>query len=355
MRFHREASGLRDRADGVEEKRLPRPLTDDICVMTRDELQSLLLGSLVTIQSRLCEPLTVELLADEVGFSASHFAAVFRGMVGESVYQHVRRLRLERAANLLVIFDRTTDVVAREVGFETREAFARAFKSAFGVGPDRFRRERRHEWRLTAPSGIHLVGDGDQPQFTPIPDRSRLLNVLVLEQPPFRVAFQRVVGPVESAHRVWYTFLPMALANGLIGRHTSYLGLSYDDDRITDAEQYRYDAAILLAEDSTFRGFGPIGVREFPASLEARLEFVGTFAECDQAWNAFIYQWLPQSGYALNTDCSIDEYHIPAGVVKHPIRTIEAFLKQMRVTLRIPVRRLQWRAGGRQPTEAVES
>ncbi|TXT36335.1 MAG: AraC family transcriptional regulator [Planctomycetota bacterium] len=302
-----------------------------------EDLQPRILATLVRIQSRLREPLTVESLATEAEMSASHFAAVFRGMVGESVHQHVRRLRLEWGANLLRMYEWTTERIARESGFESREAFARAFKLAFGVSPDRFRRERRDEWKLPGPSGVHFVVSGEPPQFTPIPDGSRSIFVRIVEQPSFRVAFQRYVGPERSAHRVWYTFLPLAAAYGLISSKPTFLGFGYDDDELTPPDRYRYDAAIVLPPESSFCGFGPIGVREFPASLEVQHELVGTFDDLDAAWNALTFQWLPQSDFELNGDCGVDEYHISLDVLRHPIRTIEAFLNELRVTLRIPV------------------
>lgn len=303
-----------------------------------DDLEPRILATLVRIQSRLKEPLTVEGLATEAGMSASHFSAVFRGMVGESVHQHVRRLRLEWGANLLRMYGWTTDAIARESGFESREAFARAFKLAFGVSPDRFRRERRDEWKLPGPAGVHFTESGEPPEFTPIADGSRAMEVRLIERPAFRVAFQRYVGPERSAHRVWYTFLPLATACGLIGSRPTFLGFGYDDDELTPTDRYRYDAAIVLPSDSTFRGFGPIGVREFPASREVQHDLMGTFDDLDAAWNALTFQWLPQSDFELNGDCGIDEYHISLDVLRHPIRTIESFLNELHVTLRIPVR-----------------
>ncbi len=58
------------------------------------------------IQKNLDRPLPLEDLAAVACFSPYHFHRVFRGMVGESVKQHVRRLRLERAAQHLKVSER---------------------------------------------------------------------------------------------------------------------------------------------------------------------------------------------------------------------------------------------------------
>ena len=60
-----------------------------------------MLRVLVHIQQHLDEPLGLEELARIACFSQYHFHRIFRGMLGESVGEHIRRLRLERAASRL--------------------------------------------------------------------------------------------------------------------------------------------------------------------------------------------------------------------------------------------------------------
>ena len=50
------------------------------------------------IEAHLDESISLEELAAVACFSPYHFHRIFRALVGESVMEHVRRLRLERAA-----------------------------------------------------------------------------------------------------------------------------------------------------------------------------------------------------------------------------------------------------------------
>src|SRR5207302_10988331 len=68
---------------------------------TEQSYRQRILRVLVYLQQHLDEPLPLEDLARVACFSPYHFHRVFRGMVGESVKEHVRRLRLERAAQRL--------------------------------------------------------------------------------------------------------------------------------------------------------------------------------------------------------------------------------------------------------------
>src|SRR5213080_552501 len=101
------------------------------------------LRTLVYIQNHLDEVITLDDLAAVAHFSPYHFHRIFRGMVGESVMEHVRRLRLERAAHRLKFGDQPVTRLAFDAGYETHEAFTRAFAAAFGQAPSQFRAAHR--------------------------------------------------------------------------------------------------------------------------------------------------------------------------------------------------------------------
>lgn len=69
--------------------------------VTLHDYKRRILRVLVHIQQCLDEPLLLDELAAIACFSPFHFHRIFRGMVGESVKEHIRRLRSERAASLL--------------------------------------------------------------------------------------------------------------------------------------------------------------------------------------------------------------------------------------------------------------
>src|SRR2546421_2579745 len=122
--------------------------------ITEQAYKERILKALVHIQQHLDHALSLEDLARVAHFSAYHFHRIFRGMVGESVKEHVRRLRLERAAHRLKHGDQPITSVAFEAGYETHEAFTRAFGAMFGTTPSRFRELRRPPPGRNGRSGI---------------------------------------------------------------------------------------------------------------------------------------------------------------------------------------------------------
>src|SRR5215831_5129513 len=110
---------------------------------TVEDYQNRILRVLVHVQKNLDSPFSLDELASVASFSPFHFHKVFRGMVGESVKEHVRRLRLERATHRLTFSDEPITRIAFEAGYETHESFTRAFSAMFGVSPSQFRASRR--------------------------------------------------------------------------------------------------------------------------------------------------------------------------------------------------------------------
>ena len=92
------------------------------------------------IEQHLDGPLTLEQVAARAGLSPYHFSRLFTARMGRSVMAHVRGRRLVRGARRLCDEPGLKLVeLALDCGFESQEAFTRAFKRVFGVSPGRFR------------------------------------------------------------------------------------------------------------------------------------------------------------------------------------------------------------------------
>jgi AraC family transcriptional regulator len=93
------------------------------------------------VEAHLDAPLSVTALAAVAGLSPFHFSRLFTAQMGESVMSHVRRKRLQFAVRQLSA-ETAPDLVqlAFDCGFDSQEAFTRAFKQSLGVSPGRFKR-----------------------------------------------------------------------------------------------------------------------------------------------------------------------------------------------------------------------
>lgn len=98
------------------------------------------LVALAWIEAHLLEPMTVKSIADHAGYSASRFSRGFTRLQGESAMSYVRGRRLEVAMRrILTEPDIRIIDLAFDSGFDSQEAFTRAFAKAFGHPPGRLR------------------------------------------------------------------------------------------------------------------------------------------------------------------------------------------------------------------------
>src|SRR5450755_2271689 len=87
----------------------------------------------------LDEDVSLAALAQQAGLSVFHLHRVFSAAAGETPKQFTLRLRLDRAAVLLLTSRSSVLDVALSVGFQSHEAFCRAFRKKFGVTPRAYR------------------------------------------------------------------------------------------------------------------------------------------------------------------------------------------------------------------------
>ncbi|HVF35675.1 MAG TPA: helix-turn-helix domain-containing protein [Candidatus Saccharimonadia bacterium] len=83
---------------------------------------------------------TMRELADVAHLSVWHFVRSFGHVYGETPHRYLTRVRLEAAARALRAGDEAIAVVAERHGYDNRCAFARLFRSHFGVTASQYRR-----------------------------------------------------------------------------------------------------------------------------------------------------------------------------------------------------------------------
>jgi AraC family transcriptional regulator len=89
------------------------------------------------IEDNIKEALTVNEIADHVGYSLNHFCRVFTLCKGISIMEYIRKRKISLAAMELFKGKKIIDI-AFEYGFETPSGFSKAFRKAFGYSPTQY-------------------------------------------------------------------------------------------------------------------------------------------------------------------------------------------------------------------------
>lgn len=253
-----------------------------------------LLKALIYIQQHLDEEIELEALARAAHFSPYHFHRIFSGMMGESVGEHIRRLRLERAAALLMHGNRSVTRIAFEAGYDSHEAFTRAFRAQFGESPSRFRARRSAPPLIASPSGVHFSAAGRVNRYKTSTKGLKTMNVQIKKIEPMRVAFVRHVGPYIQCEKAWEKLCGWAGPKGLLGPGARFLGVSYDDPSVTPPDKIRYDACVTVKDN--VRPEGEIGVQVIAGGEYAVTLHQGPYQNLEKTYAQIMGEWLPRSG-----------------------------------------------------------
>lgn len=272
---------------------------------TQLDYQERILTVLRHIQANLDREIGVDELARLACFSQAHFHRFFKGMLDESLGEHVRRLRLERSALRLLVTEQSVTNLALDAGYDTPEAYSRSFRRMFGVPPSDYRRDSRQRLAPDSPSGVHYLPDGDRPGLH-IQPRSCTMKVEIKQMPRFRVAYMRHSGPYAAVGATWDALCAWAFPKGLCGPETMFLGVCHDDPQITPPDKIRYDACLTVPDHVAAQG--PVGIQTVFGGEWAVCRLVGPYEGLQELYNHLVGVWLPQSGRELRESASVEIY-----------------------------------------------
>lgn len=254
---------------------------------TRETYRKRIRKSYALLARSLDAPVDIDALASESAFSRYHFHRIYTALVGETVADTHRRLRLDRAASHIVENVRSITDIAMASGYETPQSFSRAFKAQFGLSPAQYKKAGKSP------------NDGAQaPLYPPINKETISVNVTIENRQEEIVYGVHHVGPYNGIAGAFNTLWQWVLENNLQERARAGIGIYYDDPTVTLPSRCHSDACVAfdapLAEPPKDENIQTI---RLAAGRYARYRHVGPYSTLEQAYGTFCGQWLPNSGY----------------------------------------------------------
>lgn len=261
------------------------------------------------IDSHLDAPMTLEELASVASFSKYHFNRIFHSIVHETPFQFIQRVRIEKAAMLMLTNRKMTiSEVALKCGFPDISVFSRNFKGFFGVSPTRYRANKSQFSNLSQTDSNSRQPDGKAisyfcPELQTIKWRTNMkLNksVEIRELPKMTLAYIRHIGPYKGDdqlfERLWNRLFAWAGPRGLIGgKDFRSLVIYHDDPGVTIEDKLRMSVCITVPPETKVDG--EIGKMELEAAKYVIARFEVNAQQFQEAWDWLYGEWLPASGY----------------------------------------------------------
>lgn len=247
------------------------------------------------IQKNLDNELTLEQLAQQANFSSYHFHRIFSGMLGESVKELIRRLRLERAAIELSTSSTSILEISLGAGYESDMAFSRAFKARTGMLPSKFRKSKQARFPCLSLSSIRYVTNEHISSFEPFIDKELNMNVMIKQVDETLVAYVPHQGPYDECGHAWDTLCGTLAPMGLLGGDAKMIGVSYDDPDVVAPALLRYEACISVNE--IFPTSDEINFKTIASGRYAVTTHIGPYEKLSETYQKIFGQWLSQSDH----------------------------------------------------------
>jgi AraC family transcriptional regulator len=264
------------------------------------------------VDAHLAEDLNLNILCDIAGFSQFHFHRIFSAITGESLWQFVKRCRIEKAAWLLLQNKEVpVSQIGYDCGFNSSAVFSRCFKDRFGVTPGSFRAERKNSKNYQSNSK-NSQSDMLSRQYVcrveSINNNAmKILKSIDLKMmPEMHLIYARHQGAFDQIGLVYEKLFRWAGPRGYLNENTKTITVYHDNPEITEIDKVRQSAGIVVSEEVKPEGeFGKLTV---PSGEYLVGGFEIDVTEFSQAWDAVCLA-LTESGYEPRDGFPYELYH----------------------------------------------
>lgn len=240
------------------------------------------------IYQNLGEDLTLDRLSTVAALSKHHFHRVFSIYTGLSLTRFVQLARLRRASFRLAFEDSLSVIdIAFEAGFDSPEAFSRAFKRVFEQTPSQFRASPdwplwHTKFQFNIPPAISNKGV-----------TSMKVDIIDFAETP--VALIEHHGDPEKAYDTAAKFIAWRKETGLSPIDSSQtFGIPYGNPKTADPETYRFDICGSVTAPVPENAYG-VKNAVIPGGRCAVARHRGSHDHIEETLYYLYREWLPDS------------------------------------------------------------
>jgi AraC family transcriptional regulator len=256
------------------------------------------------MEKHLLDNITIEDIAKQANMSTFHFQRTFTILTDISVGEYLRRRRLTLAGQELLTTNCKIIDLAYKYGYDTPEAFSKAFRRQHGVTPSEIRKGigKLQSYNCLT---IQVNLKGAEPMRYKIVERDAFQVVGMKHE--FSLASCETDGGIPGISELWKeanengTVETLATLNN--GQINGVLGIVVDQSETKKAIDY------WIATE--YHGNVPDGLSslEIPASKWAVFEVHGPMPDAMQkVWKQIYSEWFPSNGYEHAGTPSLEVY-----------------------------------------------
>lgn len=278
------------------------------------------------IENNLDSNFVLDDLSTISNFSKFHFTRIFKSMTGESPFELIQRIRLERAASMLIRSNESIGSIAFKCGFNNLSVFSKYFKILFGQSATNYRKENSNIDKVIYEEQADICTQTRSVKWQSHNFNCESTKVVQLQEMSF--VYLRHIGPyagdAELFEKLFSKLNNWATHEGLPKSRVSAI-VYHDDAYVADKTKLR--TSICISAPKSIDSYGEIGKLTIPKGKYVAAEFHIEPNEFQQAWDWLMGEWFPKSVYQPGDRPCFELFeHEPQG-------------KKFRVKLCVPLKR----------------
>ncbi|KZS39045.1 hypothetical protein AWE51_10800 [Aquimarina aggregata] len=240
------------------------------------------------------EGVTIEELECVSNFSYRNLQRIFKARYHESIGAYLTRIKIEKAAKLLLFSKEAIKNIAFQVGYSDVQALSKAFKKQFGISPSRYRKQKNELLSIK-----FNTNDTDM-SFHHV--RIESLNTK-------RVFYKSCKGDYfsDKIDTIWSELEQEAIIQEIDINKAESFGIIWDEPIITESIKCNYDACLVIPETKKIKRKN-FKVKTISPNKYAVFVHIGSYKTIDKTYDKIFGQWLFNTEYEISEEPFLEFY-----------------------------------------------
>ncbi|CAM3844520.1 AraC family transcriptional regulator [Arcobacter cloacae] len=243
--------------------------------------------------------INIDELSLQLNISKFHLHRIFKEEFGKNIYESIKAIRLEKAANLLITnkYSTITDI-SKMTGYSSQTSFLRAFKERFLMTPKEWKNGGYKEYSNKIVEKIST--NNETIDFSKI-------EPSIVKMPEIKAYYIRHKGYDRTIKKSWQKLQTWIYTNDI--KEYKQMALHHDNPIITPLEECQYIAIVVLEKEEEQLKDLSLPTLIIPKGIYAKFSLSGKYGDVIKLIQWVYHTWLIQSGYETTTNPSYTMYH----------------------------------------------
>ncbi|AXH14749.1 AraC family transcriptional regulator [Malaciobacter mytili LMG 24559] len=241
----------------------------------------------------------IEELSFDLQISKFHMHRIFKEAFGKNIYESIKSIRLQKAANLLLTNRYSTiSNIANSCGYSSQSSFIKAFKQRFEMSPKQWKNYGYKEYsnKILQQSQRALQSTADFSKLTPN----------IVKMPTQDSFYIRNKGYNVNVKETWQKLQTLILNNNL--KEYKQIALLHDNPTITPLNECQYIACIVPKNKNDVKS-DRLPSFKIEEGVYAKFDLKGKHGDMLKFIHWVYHEWLVKSEYETTTKPSFVVYN----------------------------------------------